>query len=105
VVNRLTEGIAVEESIESCKDIRDFLSLRVVRGGAYKDGVYLGKTIRWYKSTNCPGPIIYAKSGNDVPLTEGCRPLQELPTVLPDDIDYKWYVNNCYAILKDIGYS
>jgi hypothetical protein len=105
VVNRLTHEIAVEETIESCKDIRDFLTLRVVRGGAYKDGVYLGKTVRWYKSINCPGPIIYAKSGNDVPLTEGCRPLQELPTVLPDDIDYKWYIANCYSILEDVGYQ
>jgi hypothetical protein len=105
VVNRLTHDIAVEESIESCKNVKDFLTLRVVRGGAYKDGIYLGKTVRWYKSTNCPGPIIYAKSGNDVPLTEGCRPLQELPTVLPDDIDYNWYVDNCYSILKDVGYK
>jgi hypothetical protein len=105
VVNRLTHGLAVEEAVNACVDIRDFLTLRVVRGGAYKDGIYLGKTVRWYKSTNCPGPIIYAKSGNDVPLTEGCRPLQELPTVLPDDINYKWYVDNCYAILKDVGYN
>ncbi len=104
VVNWLTHGITVEETVNSCTDIRDFLTLRVVRGGAFKDGVYLGKTVRWYKSINCPGPIIYAKSGNDVPLTDGCRPLQELPTVFPDDVDKQWYIENCYAILEGIGY-
>ena len=105
VVNRLTHGQDVKELIMGCTDIRDFLTLRVVRGGAYKDGIYLGKTVRWYKSINCPGPIIYAKSGNDVPLTDGCRPLQELPTVFPNDVDYQWYIDNCYSMLEDVGYK
>jgi hypothetical protein len=104
VVNFLTMGTSMEEWVTTCIDIRDFLTLRVVRGGAFKDGEFLGKTVRWYKSTNCPGPISYAKSGNDVPLTNGCRALQELPDVMPTDVDYNWYIKNCYAILEDIGY-
>jgi hypothetical protein len=101
----LTEGIPIVHTVTTGIDIRDFLTLRVVRGGAFKDGEYLGKTIRWYKATACPGTIIYARSGNDVPLTEGCRALQELPGVMPEDLDRQWYIENCYAILKDLGVS
>ena len=104
VVNKLTHAIDIEETVTNCTDIKDFLTLRVVKGGAFKDGIFLGKTIRWYKSTDCPGTIIYAKSGNDVPLTEGCRPLQELPTVFPEDVDKQWYIDNCYKILEEIGF-
>lgn len=103
VVAYLTVGRDIISTVTTCDDIRKFLTLRVVKGGAFKDGEFIGKTVRWYKSTECPGPIIYAKSGNDVPVSNGCRPLQTIPDQFPEDVDLEWYIEQCYKILKDIG--
>lgn len=66
---------------------------------------YLGKVIRWAYCVNCPGPIIYNNSGNQVSLSYGAKPFMTLPDEFPDDIDYDWYLKNCESILKDIGYT
>ena len=65
---------------------------------------YLGKVVRWYYSTQAPGPIVYASNGNTVSLSYGARPCMTLPDELPDDIDYAWYVGKAEAILKDVGF-
>lgn len=98
-IEYLKFGIPFEETIEECKDITKFVTIRKVEGGAIKDGVLLGKVVRWYASTGVKGSIKYASNGNDVPKTFGCRPLMELPDVFPSDIDYKWYVKECYKLL------
>lgn len=64
---------------------------------------YLGKVVRWYYSTQAPGPIVYASNGNTVSLSYGARPCMTLPDELPDDIDYNWYIQKSLNILKDIG--
>ena len=66
---------------------------------------YLGKVIRWYYSTQAPGPIIYNTNGNTVGMSYGAKPCMTLPDELPGDIDYQWYVDKCKAILGDIGYG
>lgn len=66
---------------------------------------YLGKVVRWYYSTQAPGPIVYAKRNAIVSLSYGARPCMTLPDEFPTDIDYEWYLNKCLTILKDIGYS
>ena len=63
---------------------------------------YLGKVVRWAYTTGSQGCIL-TPEGNLVPRTTGCRPLMELPDVLPVDIDYAWYVNEAESLLKDIG--
>ncbi len=65
---------------------------------------YLGKVVRWYYSTQAPGPIVYASNGNTVSLSYGARPCMTLPDELPDDIDYAWYINNAESMLKDVGF-
>jgi hypothetical protein len=65
---------------------------------------YLGKVVRWYYSTQAPGPIVYATNGNNVSLSYGGRPCMTLPDDFPTDIDYDWYVKKAESILKDIGY-
>lgn len=65
---------------------------------------YLGKVVRWYYSTQAPGPIVYASNGNTVSLSYGARPCMTLPTELPDDIDYTWYIAKAESMLKDVGY-
>lgn len=66
---------------------------------------YLGKVVRWYYGTNSPGSIIYNTNANTVSLSYGAQPCMTLPDQFPSDIDYGWYVENCKAILKDIGYD
>lgn len=93
----------LENHVMNCKDVRKFLTIRNVTGGAIKDTEYLGKTVRFYHSTSTSTGLRYAKSGNAVPTSDKCRPMMKLTRDIPVDLDYDWYVNECYRILKDIG--
>lgn len=64
---------------------------------------YLGKVVRWYYSTQAPGPIVYATNGNTVSLSYGARPCMTLPDTLPGDIDYAWYIEKSKSMLADMG--
>lgn len=99
----LQDGTKIEETIHDCKDITKFLSLRTVNGGAVKDGQLIGKAIRWYYGCDELDAIYYKTSGNKVPVSDGGVPLMDLPDEFPSDVDYEWYVNEAYRILKDIG--
>lgn len=100
----LTKQIPIEQTVTTCDDVRKFVSVRTVKGGAVKDGVYLGKSIRWYYAAGEEGEIVYASSGNKVPRSDGAKPLMDLPEVCPSDIDYDWYVTEANRILGDIAY-
>lgn len=65
---------------------------------------YLGKVVRWYYSTQAPGPIVYASNGNTVSLSHGARPCMTLPDEFPADVDYAWYIGKAEAMLRDVGY-
>lgn len=99
----LSEGTPLETTIYGCRDIRKFLTVRRVTGGAVKDGLALGKAIRWYYSTAIKGTINYASNGNVVPLTAGARPCMDLPEHFPSDVDHEWYVTAAQGLLMDIG--
>ena len=36
-------------------------------------------------------------------MTDGAKPLMQLPAKLPADVDYQWYTAKAYAILADLG--
>ena len=99
----LTKGTPIKKTVRGCTDIRKFLSLRAVTGGAVKDGQPIGKVVRWYYATGVEGAIHYATNGNMVPRSETARHLMDLPETLPDDINYDWYEAECEEILMDIG--
>lgn len=99
----LKDGTPIEDTIRACTDIRRFVAVRRVTGGAEKDGEYIGKAIRYYYSEGESGFILYRSNGNTVPRSQGARPLMELPDELPDDIDYAWYIREAYAVLEDVG--
>lgn len=101
----LTKGTPLEVTITTCQDITKFVSVRSVKGGAVKNGVYLGKAIRWYYAKGEEGTIVYASSGKTVPRSEGAMPLMQLPGQLPPDIDYDWYLKESERILTDIAYQ
>lgn len=106
VVAFLRDGIPLERTIRECTDIRQFVSIRRVNGGAVDaDGTPLGKAVRWYYAKGVEGGLRYATNGNLVPDTEGARSCMELPDKLPGDIDYDWYVNKCKRMLLDIGWG
>lgn len=97
-------GKPIVETIRQCRDIRRFITIRTVKGGAVKDGEYLGKAIRWYYAAGETGEIIYALNGNKVPNSDGARPMMDLPYSLPPDIDYERYERDALSILSAIGY-
>lgn len=104
VLELLTEGTPIMTTVRSCVDVRKFVSVRTVKGGAVKDGQFLGKSIRWYYAAGEQGEIVYADSGNKVPRSEGAKPLMDLPALFPQDIDYEWYEREAERMLYDIGY-
>lgn len=104
VLALLTEGTPIMATVRSCADIRKFVSVRTVSGGAVKDGVFLGKSIRWYYAAGEQGEIVYAKNGNKVPRSEGARPVMDIPSAFPQDVDYEWYEREAERMLYDIGY-
>lgn len=105
VLALLTKGTPIMTTVRACTDIRKFVSVRTVSGGAVKDGVFLGKSIRWYYAAGETGEIVYAKNGNKVPRSEGARPVMDIPSDFPQDVDYEWYEREAGRMLEDIGYS
>jgi len=100
----LLDGSDYKKIIRECRDITKFVSVRTVRGGAYKEGVFLGKAIRWYYANDIEGVIVYAKSGNKVPRSDGAKPLMTLPDEFPSDICYEWYESETTKLLTQIGH-
>lgn len=104
VMNFLVLGKPLGETIRECRDVRRFITVRTVKGGAVRDGEYLGKAIRYYYAAGIGGEIIRADSGHKVPNSEGARPCLQLPGAVPADIDYEKYEADALAILQEIGY-
>jgi len=65
---------------------------------------YVGKSVRFYYSTE-GHTLYYYKSGNKVPLSEGCKPMMELKNKVPKDLDYDKYIELCYNYLNDLGFE
>jgi hypothetical protein len=103
VIAFLGVGTPIEETIYSCRDVRRFLVVRNVKGGAQKSGKYLGKTIRWYYSTEIQADIQYVISGNKVPMSDGGKPLMELCDDVPGDLDYEKYISIANDMLIEVG--
>jgi hypothetical protein len=103
VVKFLIDGTPVEDTIRACQDIRKFVTIRQVKGGALKGDQFLGKAVRWYYAAGVTGTINYKINGYTVARSEGARPLMELPAQFPDDVDFDWYIREAHSILDDIG--
>ena len=106
-VQLIVAGTPVEQTIGECQDIRKFLVVRRVTGGAQRDGELIGKTLRWYYGTRKAGPLRYALNDKVVGRSDGAEVMLELPEdyACPADLDRAWYVREAYAILQDIGYG
>lgn len=103
VVDYLTTGADIEDTIMKCDDITQFVGVKQVANGGYDmHGNYLGKMVRWYYAEGETG-YIKKKDGSRVAGTTGAFPCMDLPDDFPDDINYAWYVREAYARLDDIG--
>lgn len=101
----LEHGTPIEDTIAQCDDVRKFVNIRKVAGGAVKDDQYLGKAVRWYYAQGMTGVIRYKSNGNTVAKTEGAKPLMQLDgTRVPDDLDLRWYIRETQSMLRDLGY-
>lgn len=111
VVELIVNGTPLEDTIRSCREIRDFVCGVQVNGGAtWGEDHYLGKVVRFYWAHG--GKPILRKKGHwktgtrgKVSKTDGCRPLMTLPAEFPTDIDYERYIEEAREILMDIGYD
>jgi len=103
----LAKDVPIEKTLSECVDITKFITVRRVEGGAVWLGDYLGKAIRFYHCSTVDKEtcIHYNKNNNRVPNSAGCRPLMELPDMLPNDIDYDYYINEAKDLLKEVGYE
>ena len=102
VIQYLTKGTPIEHTITTCTDIRKFVSVRTVKGGAVHKGQFLGKAIRWYYNGE-DGEIVYAASGNKVPKSDGAKPLMDIPKDFPTDVHHEWYIAESKRILNDLA--
>lgn len=105
LIEKLTTGTPISETVRSCTDIRKFVVLRSVKGGAYWNGQFLGKVVRWYYSNANPPEIIYARNGNLVASSGGGVPVQQLPDTFPVDMDYDEYITRAEKYLSKLGYE
>ena len=97
------DGRAIEETIRSCRDMRKFVKVQRVTGGAVYQGQPIGKVVRWYYSSESVDAIYYAVNKRLVAQTEGTKPLIELPFELPADINYDWYIQEAKSMIWDLG--
>jgi len=112
VIAFIRDGTPLENTIRTCTDLRDFVTVVNVAGGGTWRGQYLGKVVRFYYSTD--GDEIFYKTahattGNHkrVSKSDGARPLMNLPEdgALPVDIDYDRYIVEAREKLMDIGFD
>lgn len=105
VVAQLESGIPIEDTIKACTIPSKFIFVQTVKGGAVKDGEFVGKVVRWYHRKGDYTPLKYKKSGNKVPKSDGGTPLMELAKELPPDIDYDFYIRMAKASLSQDFYA
>lgn len=105
----LTDGVPVERTINSCRDIREMVTVTQVNGGATWRGDRIGKVVRFYWAKD-GDPILRCLANaqgthGKVQKSDGCRPIMNFADdyAVPADIDRMRYIEEAYQILEDIG--
>ncbi len=106
LIGYLQFEIPIEETVRHCHDIKKFLTLRTVKGGATFREQEAGKVVRWYYSNDVEGraSLYYKTNGYLVPKTEpGVKPVMALPKEIPADLDYEWYIEEAKSMVRKMG--
>jgi hypothetical protein len=101
-IRYLMDGTSVRDTVDLCSNPRMFVSVIKVTGGAVWRGAPLGRVARFYWSTN-GDPILYSSNGRRVARTEGARPMMEMVTTMPDDLDRKRYHAAAEKLIEELG--
>lgn len=101
LVDYLRDGTPIERTVHACQDVRQFVQVRKVTGGAFFEGQPLGRVARWYFARN--GGSIKNAKGHQVANAEGVRPLMELSDHVPIDLDRDYYVIRAKRMLLTLG--
>lgn len=101
----LLNGTPLEDTINECEDVRQFIICRNCAGGGIWKDQYLGKVVRWYYSTATGEKITSKKNGNKVAKSDDAVPLMTLPddNAIPYDLEKDYYINLAIGHLKDLG--
>lgn len=102
LIEYVRNGTPLAKTIRECRDVRKFISLRKVTGGASADGEEIGKVVRWYYSTQ-GSSMSYTSNGNQVPKSQGAMPLMSISDEFPDDVDYAKYEAEAEEMLFSVG--
>jgi len=93
VIKLLIDNIPISETIRNCKDVKEFLHVRSVVGGAIYKDKYLGRVVRWIYSTN--GGIITYKEKKVLDTPKIKKYLKskynlELPAIQIKELEFKY---------------
>lgn len=107
VAAKIATGKPIAATIAESRDICEFVTVRMVKGGAVWRDQELGKAVRFYLSTSVPEveSITYKLNGNRVPKSAGAMPLMQLPDEFPTDIDYRSYITAAEKLLCEVGFK
>jgi len=112
VIAFLKDNTPIEDTVHHCEDIRKFVAVTRVTGKdvvAMKEGETVGRSIRFYFSTDTTTGFTRSDTGAQIAGTRGGMPMLEFPKEfsgaddIPDDIDYDWYIREAYAVLQSYG--
>jgi hypothetical protein len=105
VIDYLQFGASVRSTIDSCDDMRKFVCVRKVEGGATWHGKEIGRIVRWYYSVDETEALLYKTNGHLVPKTLHAVPLIVMPDHrVPADLDRELYIAAANRMLtKELG--
>lgn len=96
-------GESLDLFINNSTDIRDFVFVQQVAGGAKFKEEHVGKIVRFYWSNESEESLKYEKNENNVPLSENSVPLMDLPNTLPLDLDKVRYINKAIELVEKLA--
>jgi hypothetical protein len=124
----LKDGTPITRTVRQCRDVRRFVTVRNVKGGAVKYAwsdvqrmmrgteleafeqepevrTYLGKVVRYVYAKGEEFAINYKDNGKKVADSDGARPMMQLPPdfAVPEWIDYERYEEETIEMLRNVG--